>query len=262
MKKNVVILCPSAFSAYSISVINLLLENQVTIQHILIQPVFSRKRIIKEFRKNGIALVSKFFKKIILQKIVPFGIVNNGIDGFTKFFIDKKYVDKSILEICKKNDISYSLTNNFHDIKNIEYISRIKADLIIFTGGGIIRKSLLEISKFGVINCHMGILPYYRGMDSTNWAFLHNDSKNVGCTTHIMDNGIDTGPILAKYFVEFPTNKLPDEIDSSIEYIMANSIVDSIIGLLDGKIEPKPQESSDGRQFFSMDLKLKLFLKK
>jgi len=261
MKKNVVILCPSPFSAYSMSVINLLLENQVNIKHVFIKRVFNRKRIVKEFRKNGLALVSKFFQKIILQKLVSFGLKNNKIDGFTKFFIDKEYDDNSILEICKKNGISYTLTNNFHDATNIDYIGRIKTDLVIFTGGGIIRKSLLEISKFGVINCHMGILPYYRGMDSTSWAYLHNDSKNVGCTTHIMDNGIDTGPILAKYFVDLPRNTSPDEIDSSIEYLMASSIVNSTVELLNGKIEPKTQKSSDGRQFFAMDLTLKSYIK-
>ena len=50
--------------------------------------------------------------------------------------------------------------------------------------------------SFGVLNCHMGILPKYRGMDVVEWPFLENDRLNVGITCHLMDKGIDTGDIL------------------------------------------------------------------
>jgi hypothetical protein len=82
-------------------------------------------------------------------------------------------------------------------------ISRLKAwspDLIIFTGGNILRKEILGVSRLGILNVHLGLLPQIRGMSSPEWSLL--SGVPVGITIHYMNSGIDTGPILQKY--EYP----------------------------------------------------------
>ena len=84
-----------------------------------------------------------------------------------------------------------------------EAISRLKAwspDLIIFTGGNILREEILSVPRLGVLNVHLGLLPQIRGMSSPEWSLL--SGVPVGITIHYMDPGIDTGPILQKY--EYP----------------------------------------------------------
>jgi Formyl transferase len=91
-----------------------------------------------------------------------------------------------------------------HDQNSPSSIARLKQwapDLIIFTGGNILRKPLLELPRLGVLNVHLGLLPEIRGMSSPEWSLLKHIP--VGITIHYMDAGIDTGPILQR-------SKFPD----------------------------------------------------
>jgi folate-dependent phosphoribosylglycinamide formyltransferase PurN len=91
-----------------------------------------------------------------------------------------------------------------HDQNSSGSVARLKQwapDLIIFTGGSILRKHLLELPRLGVLNVHLGLLPEIRGMNCPEWSLLKHIP--VGITIHYMDAGIDTGPILQR-------NKFPD----------------------------------------------------
>ena len=68
--------------------------------------------------------------------------------------------------------ISYSVVNDLDSSKTLEHIRTLKPDIIVFAGGGILRKSLLDIPTLAVLNAHMGILPKHRGMNVAEWAAL------------------------------------------------------------------------------------------
>jgi folate-dependent phosphoribosylglycinamide formyltransferase PurN len=79
-------------------------------------------------------------------------------------------------------------------------IARLKSwnpDLLIFCGGNILRKPLLETPRLGVLNAHLAMLPEIRGMSAPEWSLLENIA--VGVTIHFIDSGIDAGPILQKF---------------------------------------------------------------
>ena len=78
-------------------------------------------------------------------------------------------------------------------------MKELKPDLVVFTGGRLIRDNILKNSGAGVVNCHMGILPMYRGVDVVEWPILNEDWNNIGLTIHFMVKGIDTGDILKIY---------------------------------------------------------------
>lgn len=60
----------------------------------------------------------------------------------------------------------------------------------------IIGTRLIDATKT-IINCHPGRLPHYRGARPVNWA-LRNGEHLVGVTLHVIDPGIDSGPILGE----------------------------------------------------------------
>lgn len=60
----------------------------------------------------------------------------------------------------------------------------------------IIGKRLID-GRARVLNLHLGKLPEYRGMRPINWA-LKNGETLAGVTLHEVDEGIDTGPIVAQ----------------------------------------------------------------
>ena len=61
----------------------------------------------------------------------------------------------------------------------------------------IFRRRLIEAPPLGTINCHAGKLPFYRGRNILNWALI-NDEREFGITVHHVDEGIDTGDIVAQ----------------------------------------------------------------
>ena len=59
-------------------------------------------------------------------------------------------------------------------------------------------KYWIDVPKFGTINFHYGILPYYRSSNSTQFAIHLEDFNKIGFTLHYIDTGVDTGRIIHK----------------------------------------------------------------
>lgn len=66
----------------------------------------------------------------------------------------------------------------------------------------IFKKEELE-GKTRCFNFHGGLLPAYRGSCTLNWVIINGEAE-TGVTLHIMDSGIDTGPIvdISKFSIE------------------------------------------------------------
>lgn len=250
MNKNIVLLSASRYSAYSSSVLHLLLKNNFNVSLVVIKKIYGLKEIKSRLNREGFKIIKKIYIKIFLQILSIIGIKSKKIDGFTKFFNELRNV-KILIKKIKIDKIPFIETQDFHSSKILELIKSKHPDLIIFTGGGLIRQSLLDLSKMGILNCHMGILPKYRGMDCTSWALINKDYSNIGCTTHLMDKGVDTGPIVKKYFIDFKKKK-NYKIEKDIEYIMANCIIESVKILFQNKIVTQNQILSDGKQYYTI----------
>ena len=74
---------------------------------------------------------------------------------------------------------------------------RLKPDVIAVFGTSLIRGPLLTKGRLGIFNLHGGLSPRYRGADCTFWALYNGEPEQVGCTLHRIDDGIDTGSLIA-----------------------------------------------------------------
>lgn len=116
-------------------------------------------------------------------------------NGFTLFF-------KDIFAASK--DYSYIKSKNLYEIKASsvnskkfrEEVLRLKADVIL-VGSWSEKFSIetIELTKFGVINCHPSLLPKHRGANPYFWQIYSGDKK-AGVTFHYMNEKIDSGEIL------------------------------------------------------------------
>jgi folate-dependent phosphoribosylglycinamide formyltransferase PurN len=140
---------------------------------------------------------------------------------------------------------------------SIEQLQAWAPDLVIFTGGNILRRQLLEVPRLGVINLHLGLLPEIRGMSSPEWSLLNH--VPVGVTIHYMDSGIDTGPILLRG--EFPGASKCESLSDLRNRLIAfgiEKLAETVAGLDRGTIAATPQPDIDrfdfdeNRQFFVM----------
>jgi phosphoribosylglycinamide formyltransferase 1 len=80
-----------------------------------------------------------------------------------------------------------------------ECIDKLKAlapRAVLVVGTRIISAKVLAAIDAPFINYHAGITPKYRGIHGGYWAKAEDDLANFGVTVHLVDPGIDTGPIL------------------------------------------------------------------
>jgi phosphoribosylglycinamide formyltransferase-1 len=83
----------------------------------------------------------------------------------------------------------------------IEKLQSAKVDLIVLAGFmRILKGEFLRIFANRVVNIHPSLLPAFPGLDSWKQA-LDYGVKFTGCTVHFVDQGVDTGPIIAQQTV-------------------------------------------------------------
>ena len=125
-------------------------------------------------------------------------------------FCDKKQA--YVIERAKKYDIPYFVIEKLPEQTKEEYETAIltmlineKIDLIVLAGYmKIIGPTLLDHYKKRIINLHPSLLPKYPGNKSIKEAYEGSDEK-TGVTIHLVDEGVDTGPII--YQESIPINR-------------------------------------------------------
>jgi len=121
-----------------------------------------------------------------------------------KFFIIKnifsdKPVNKNFKKYCKNHLIYLKGVIKNADLKN-SFTKNIDVGLV-FGFGLIFKKNYIDKFKHGIWNFHPGDLPKYRGRHPITWAFL-NDEKKIGLSIHSINEKIDQGFLIHKYFVK------------------------------------------------------------
>ena len=97
-----------------------------------------------------------------------------------------------------KHSIPFILAEKINLNETINWIKNKPADICLSVNWKtVIGSDVRNLFKHGIINAHPGNLPKYRGNAVTNWAIIQGDDKIV-LTLHQMDEGLDSGPILAK----------------------------------------------------------------
>jgi methionyl-tRNA formyltransferase len=78
----------------------------------------------------------------------------------------------------------------------LEALTAWKPDLIAVTEfGRILHAPILNLPPKGCVNVHGSLLPKYRGAAPVQWAVINGETE-TGITTMLMDEGMDTGPML------------------------------------------------------------------
>lgn len=83
------------------------------------------------------------------------------------------------------------------DEEFVKVLESFNSDIMVVVAfGQILTKNILDMPKYGCINVHASILPKYRGAAPMQWSIIDGEEK-TGVTIQHMDEGIDTGDILA-----------------------------------------------------------------
>ena len=146
----------------------------------------------------------------------------------------KDYVDNTNIDLFQYN----SLINNKEAYRKLKNIS---PDLIIVADFGlIIPIEILRLPPLGCLNIHPSLLPKYRGPSPVPFALL-NEKKFTGVTIMLMDEGLDTGPIVTQKNVEFLCQENAGSLTQRLFQLGASLISDILFSWENGQIQAIPQ---------------------
>jgi methionyl-tRNA formyltransferase len=121
-------------------------------------------------------------------------------------------------------------------------LEKIAPDAIIVVAyGRIIPPWMLALPRFGCINLHASLLPKYRGAAPIQWAVAEGETV-TGNTTMLLEEGLDTGPILLQDEMAIAPEKTAADLFESLAVNGAPLVVKTLEGLEAGTIAPQPQD--------------------
>ncbi|MBV9673568.1 MAG: phosphoribosylglycinamide formyltransferase [Verrucomicrobia bacterium] len=99
----------------------------------------------------------------------------------------------------------------------VRLLNEADVELVVLAGFmRILKGALLSSFAHRIINIHPSLLPKYPGLEAWKQA-LKSGEKETGCTVHYVDNGIDTGPIIAQKKVSIEPDDTPERLHARIQ---------------------------------------------
>jgi methionyl-tRNA formyltransferase len=112
--------------------------------------------------------------------------------------------------------------------------------IVVVAYGRIIPPWMLVLPRFGCINLHGSLLPKYRGAAPIQWAVALGDAF-TGNTTMLLEEGLDTGPILLQQTLEIGPDETAVDLFDRLARTGAPLVVETLAGLANETIRPRPQ---------------------
>jgi methionyl-tRNA formyltransferase len=123
-------------------------------------------------------------------------------------------------------------------------LSQFRPDVIVVAGfGQILPQSVLGIPRFGAINVHPSLLPRFRGASPVASAILAGD-EFTGVSIMLMDEGLDTGPILARAQIPISVRDTTGSLTTKLSLLGAWLLGEALVGWTRGELIPRPQNEA------------------
>lgn len=150
--------------------------------------------------------------------------------------------DSPSKQFCCDHKIAYRGIDRF-DFEVTKKISEIRPDFIISAYFGLkVPPEILALPKFGCLNLHQSLLPKYRGPSPAQAAIL-NGEKTSGITIIKMDEGFDTGPILAQEEIPLSPTETTETFENKAYLRGGEVVLETIKKILSGNLALRPQNN-------------------
>lgn len=126
----------------------------------------------------------------------------------------------------------------------VELLRSLLPDLVVVAAyGQILPRDVLAIPPLGCLNLHPSLLPRHRGASPVVGTILAGDDE-AGVTLMQMDEGMDTGPIVAQRRVPLGGDETTGRLTDLLARLGAELLLATLPAWGAGALEPVPQEQS------------------
>jgi len=128
------------------------------------------------------------------------------------------------------------------DQKVLETLKGLLPDIIVVAAyGKILPSEYLKLAPLGAINVHPSLLPKYRGPSPIQWVLLKGE-KETGVTTFLMDEGLDSGPILLQEKLPIQDEETYSSLLEKLSHLAARLTLKTLEEMGKGTLIPIPQD--------------------
>jgi len=132
--------------------------------------------------------------------------------------------------------------DNVNSKESVEKLRSLKPDFIVVAAyGQIIRRQIIDLPKYDIINVHASLLPKYRGAAPINWAIV-NGEKETGITIMEIQEGLDTGDMILKESLPILEDDDAKSIHDKLSELGGKLLTEAILGIVDGSLVRKKQD--------------------
>lgn len=112
--------------------------------------------------------------------------------------------------------------------------------VVVIAFARILRPSLLELPRLGCLNLHASLLPWGRGASPIQQAILE-DLTESGWTAMLMEEGLDTGPMLDKRILAVAPRWSAEDLYQALKSCSADFLLATLRAYLSGDLDPESQ---------------------
>lgn len=139
---------------------------------------------------------------------------------------------------CAAFPIANGTLNSSATLRSLEASG---ADAVAVYGTNLIRPQLLSRWPGRMVNMHLGLSPYYRGTATNFYPLLNEEPEYVGATIHLLDAGIDSGPILRHARPPIVADDRPHTIGCKAIQAGIDAMIAALRSMERGEASPVPQ---------------------
>ncbi len=131
------------------------------------------------------------------------------------------------------------------DADFIEKLRAMQPDFfLVFAYNKIFRRNFLDIPRLGTIGVHPSFLPKYRGPSPFQTALL-DGARETGVTLYLLDEGVDSGPVLARSpIVQIGGRETFESLALKLAGAGASLLIETLPKFIAGEIKPQSQDES------------------
>ena len=150
--------------------------------------------------------------------------------------------DAYALERAKKHSIAHEYIGKKSDKTLLESVQESGAELVVLAGFlKILEPDFIEAYRNRIINVHPSLIPSFCGEGfyglRVHEEVLKAGVKVTGATVHFVDEGCDTGPIIAQKAVDVLPNDTPETLQQRVMQEAEWTLLPEAIRLIaDGRV--------------------------
>jgi len=154
----------------------------------------------------------------------------------------RKLGSSAVKVVASEAGIPLYQPDKLDDEQVLRGLRDLKPDILIVVAYGLILPAaVLSIPTFGCINIHASLLPRWRGASPIQHAILAGDKKS-GITVIRMDEGLDTGPIIAQAECNIDPRETGASLHDKLASLGARELVRTVREIREGRVTLTPQD--------------------